>query len=211
MDLTWLRINAKHIGEISGITPFTFSYMGLCSALVSDAQEHFGVPVHLAQKHAFTTMPIEYADCDEVYVARQNEFFQSLRNHQFEIHRSRINVSGRRVYRSDGIGWGYNEKKVDVDMATEMLLLATKAQFDLAMVVTGDPDFNPALVKVRREGKQVLVGSIQRYCDPELLNSTEVEPTYDRFIWLNQEPHVRKVNMYGRERLFNVAEFKLKK
>jgi len=49
------------------------------------------------------------------------------------------------------------QKEVDVALATELVACAFRDAFDVAIVVSGDRDFVPAIERVRSEGKRVEV------------------------------------------------------
>lgn len=53
------------------------------------------------------------------------------------------------------------QKEVDVDMGTEMVDQAADDTFDVAVVVSGDRDFIPAIERVIRRGKIVEVASFR--------------------------------------------------
>ena len=51
---------------------------------------------------------------------------------------------------------GPNEKGVDIQLAVDMLYYATVPDaYDVALLLTGDKDFLPALIRCRQKGKRV--------------------------------------------------------
>lgn len=64
------------------------------------------------------------------------------------------------------------EKKADVYLATDMVDLCYRDEFDIAYVVSGDADLTPAIDIVVREGKKVM----NVYFDKPYRNSKAVLP-----------------------------------
>lgn len=62
------------------------------------------------------------------------------------------------------------EKCVDISLAVEMLFMATiPSAYDIAVIVTGDKDFIPALQKTRLLGKRVAIVSFRNSVNPDLI------------------------------------------
>lgn len=74
------------------------------------------------------------------------------------------------------------QKGTDVDMACEMVAQAFHDSFDVAIVVSGDKDFVPAIAKVRETGKRVEVASYN------LCMASEMRNMCDRFTELDTLP-----------------------
>ena len=63
---------------------------------------------------------------------------------------------------------GGQEKCVDIALAVDMLHYATVPNaFDVAVLVSGDRDFIPALVRTRQKGKRVAICSMRNSACPE--------------------------------------------
>lgn len=78
----------------------------------------------------------------------------------FEKFHDCLEFAGFRVITTDSYETDYREQKgVDVAMASEMLVQAFNDNFDVAIVVSGDGDFVPAIKHVQRMGKIVEVAS----------------------------------------------------
>ncbi len=61
---------------------------------------------------------------------------------------------------------GHVEKCVDISLAVEMVYMsAIPDAFDIAVIITGDKDFIPALQKVRQRGKRTAICSIRNSCN----------------------------------------------
>ncbi len=78
---------------------------------------------------------------------------------------------------------GKNEKCVDISLAVEMIHYATiPNSFDVAVVLTGDKDFMPAMKRTRQKGRQVALASMRSACNRDIATNRRVNdyPT----IWL---------------------------
>jgi uncharacterized LabA/DUF88 family protein len=60
------------------------------------------------------------------------------------------------------------EKGVDTALVTDLLLLATKGAFDVAIVCAGDADFIKAIEGVKDMGIQIYVASFDHSCSKDL-------------------------------------------
>ena len=64
------------------------------------------------------------------------------------------------------------EKCVDIALAVEMLYMATVPDsYDIAVVITGDKDFMPAMQKTRLKAKRVALCSMQNSCHTDLIKA----------------------------------------
>ena len=76
------------------------------------------------------------------------------------------------------------EKCVDIMLAVEMLSMATVPEaYDIAVVVTGDKDFMPAMRKTREKGKRVAIASMRNSCNSDLSSPKSCIRDFDN-IWL---------------------------
>lgn len=81
------------------------------------------------------------------------EMVTALRSCNFDVH----------TYLAHGNS--EKEKCVDIALASEMLYYATLPNaYDIAVLVSGDFDFMPALLKVRQQGKRVAVCATRKSC-----------------------------------------------
>lgn len=77
------------------------------------------------------------------------------------------------------------EKCVDIALAVEMLYMATiPGAFDIAVIVTGDKDFMPALEKTRLLGKRVAICSMRNGCNGDLVRIENRIRDFE-MIWLD--------------------------
>jgi hypothetical protein len=78
---------------------------------------------------------------------------------------------------------GQGEKCVDIQLAVEMLHYATVPNaYDVAILLTGDKDFVPALVRTRQKGKQVVICSMKTGCNRVLYESPHIRDY--NVVWL---------------------------
>lgn len=69
---------------------------------------------------------------------------------------------------------GRSEKCVDIQLAVEMLHYATtdgSGSYDVALLLTGDKDFMPAMIRTRQKGKAVGLVSMKRGCNRALIDT----------------------------------------
>lgn len=62
----------------------------------------------------------------------------------------------------------HREKQVDVYLATQVVALAYENAYDIAVIVSGDEDFVPAIEVVQQKGKVVIVVSSSAMLSDEL-------------------------------------------
>ena len=77
---------------------------------------------------------------------------------------------------------GREQKEVDVAMACEMVVHALRDHYDVAVVVSGDRDFIPAIQHVQAAGKRVEVAAFEGSV------SQEMRKAADRFYELEKMP-----------------------
>ena len=98
-------------------------------------------------KIKYYNSPLNMDDDEEAY-KKQQKFFDYL----FEV--PLIDVYfGRLEKRSNG---KKAEKGVDVKLAVDLVVNAYKDNYDIAILVSNDPDFIPAIQEAKELGKQVI-------------------------------------------------------
>ena len=82
------------------------------------------------------------------------------------------------------------QKEVDVALATEMVVGALRDAFDVAILVSGDRDFVPAVERTRTEGKRVEVAFFGGSVDPDRRSSfsLHLQKVADRILDLDELP-----------------------
>ncbi len=112
---------------------------------------------------------------DEDSAARTRKFHDYLRYNGFRVI-ERNSVEGR------------EQKEVDVAMACEMVVHALKDNYDVAIVISGDRDFVPALQHVQAAGKIVELAAFRTSA------SEELRRTADKYIELESLPILSMYN-----------------
>ena len=112
---------------------------------------------------------------DEDSAARTRKFHDYLRYNGFRVI-ERNSVEGR------------EQKEVDVAMACEMLVHALRDNYDVAIVISGDRDFVPAIQHVQSAGKIVEVAAFRNSA------SEELRRTADKYIELESLPILTMFN-----------------
>jgi hypothetical protein len=80
---------------------------------------------------------------------------------------------------------GNQEKCVDISLAVEMMYMATVPDaYDVAVIITGDKDFIPAMQKTRLLGKRVVLCSMRNSCNREMLRPEHMIRDFDP-VWLD--------------------------
>ena len=75
-----------------------------------------------------------------------------------------MSEAGYDVHIMETVGDG--EKCVDIQLATEILHYATVPKaYDIAILLSGDKDFLPALIRTRQKGKRVAIVAAKRGCN----------------------------------------------
>lgn len=83
------------------------------------------------------------------------------------------------------------QKEVDVAMACELVVHALRDHYDIAIVVSGDRDFIPAIQHVQAAGKRVEVAAFSNSVGDELVR------TADRYYELGRMPLLSMSNIGG--------------
>ena len=81
------------------------------------------------------------------------------------------------VFRTEG---QIEQKEVDVSLACEMLEHALLNHYDVAIVVSGDRDFVPAIQRVQAAGKRVEVAAIESVYNDECKRAADVYYLIDK-------------------------------
>jgi uncharacterized LabA/DUF88 family protein len=83
---------------------------------------------------------------------QKQRFFHALRQlPRFVVREGRT----ARTWDAERKAWTYKQKSVDVGLASDLVRLASKRCIDVAILVTGDADFVPAIEVAKEEGVQV--------------------------------------------------------
>ena len=81
-----------------------------------------------------------------------------------------IGIGAPRVFKK---AKGTRSKRVDITLATDMLLHATRKNYDIAVLVAGDEDYVPLVSAVQSEGRGVHVWSLPDGLSPALKEAAD--------------------------------------
>ncbi len=93
--------------------------------------------------------PIPTAEESRRFGAKQGFFNALSRLDRFEVRLGKLAFRG--VDRSTGKPI-FEQKRVDIVLAVDLVLLASKQRIDKAVIITGDSDFLPAICSAKNEG-----------------------------------------------------------
>eukprot|EP00546_Thalassionema_frauenfeldii_P000696 CAMPEP_0178938608 /NCGR_PEP_ID=MMETSP0786-20121207/26426_1 /TAXON_ID=186022 /ORGANISM="Thalassionema frauenfeldii, Strain CCMP 1798" /LENGTH=625 /DNA_ID=CAMNT_0020617347 /DNA_START=225 /DNA_END=2102 /DNA_ORIENTATION=- len=132
------------------------------------------------------------SDSRPVEISRVNVFTSVKKNTPKHSTRLRMfdemNEANYDVYMMETVGQG--EKCIDIQLAVEMLHYATVPNaYDVAILLSGDKDFMPALIRTRQKARKVGIVSMKTYCNRALYETNNVAD-YD-VIWL--EDHLDRL------------------
>jgi uncharacterized LabA/DUF88 family protein len=92
---------------------------------------------------------------------KQTNIIDSLKNAGLEAPNVFKKAKGRRA------------KRVDISLATDMLLHASRKNYDIAVLVAGDEDYVPLVEAVKAEGRRVFVWFLTNGLSPMLKRSAD--------------------------------------
>lgn len=91
----------------------------------------------------------------------------------------------------------HSEKGIDVALAVDMVTLAS--DYDVAVLVSGDADFVPAVLEVKRRLKWVYQFSLAKGIPPRIYYlSADLKTYVDRFIYVDELEFLRDLLAYDR-------------
>jgi uncharacterized LabA/DUF88 family protein len=121
-------------------------------------------PIEVVRASVFTSYK-----ADTPKTSFRYQMFQEMLNAKYDVHML------------ETVGKG--EKCVDIQLAVDMLHYATVPNaYDVALLLTGDMDFMPAMVRTRQKGRRVGLVSMRRACNRVLYETANIKD-YD-VIWL---------------------------
>lgn len=186
VDGTWLFKATPNLREKFGDN-LTIDYGKLPEIVRKNLSEQLNLPeqeIDVVRTNIFASIPANLHDDDQSVIEPQKNFYEILKErHLFEtfIHElsyfSTYDQKQHRLKRRDrdteGDEWSPVEKCVDIDLATTMLYFAAIPHaYDIAVLIAGDEDYKPALKRVRRLGKRVVIAGVRGattkvYLDPQ--------------------------------------------
>lgn len=168
IDGTWLSQSWQNSFEEENTE---FDYRGFPGFLINKVSELFEISadnVDMVRCFFFTNYPENFDPEDSDMAERFMKFQDDLRRDGYEVLAFPLDYRGRRLRKKERPledDFLPREKRVDVALVTSLLCNAVvPGVYDIAVVVTGDDDFVPALQGVRNLGKRVMLVSIRRVC-----------------------------------------------
>lgn len=129
------------------------------------------------QKWDLTTRPVEIVRASVYTSVKKDTSRFSNRIRMFQD----MQAANYDVFIMETVGPG--EKCVDIQLAVEMLHYATVPNaYDVAILLSGDKDFLPALVRTRQKGRKVGIVSMRTGCNRALYETPNVKD-YD-VVWI---------------------------
>ena len=118
----------------------------ICRALQQElnwSSDECARPLEITRMSVFTSYKADTAETSQRY-----QLFQDMRAAGYDVHQMET--------------VGSAEKCVDIQLAVEMMHFATVPNsFDIAVLLSGDKDFMPALIRVRQKGRKVAIVSMK--------------------------------------------------
>ena len=154
--------------------------------------QHISRPIEITRVSVFTSYK-----ADTPTTSLRYQMFQEMLNAKYDVHMM------------ETVGKG--EKCVDIQLAVDMMHYATVPDaYDVALLLTGDKDFMPAMARCRQKGRRIGLVSMRRACNRALYETPNLKD-FD-VIWL--EDHLDEFiqeKRYGEKRIQNpnVSEFAL--
>lgn len=87
------------------------------------------------------------------------------------------------------------QKEVDVAMACEMVVHALRDHYDVAIVVSGDRDFIPAIQHVQMAGKRVEVAAFANSVSSELIKVSDRFYELEKMPLLSMNNPIQEINL----------------
>lgn len=157
--------------------------------------------------------PVPTQEEEERYAGKQRFFSALNRLNRFEVREGKLEYRGTDRESNRPI---FEQKRVDIYLGVDLVLLATKQRIHRAILVTGDSDFLPAIRAAKNEGVLIHLyhgsGPQQPHRDlweeaddrtvitPELLQKfllSERQPVVNEENFGNYQPPVARARSYG--------------
>mmetsp|Transcript_4339 Transcript_4339/g.11912 ORF Transcript_4339/g.11912 Transcript_4339/m.11912 type:complete len:739 (-) Transcript_4339:884-3100(-) len=130
-----------------------------------------GRPIEIVRANVFTSYKK-----DTLSTSLRYQMFEEMKEANYDVNQM-VTVANK-------------EKCIDIQLAVEMLHYATVPNaYDVAILLTGDKDFLPAMVRTRQKGRKVALVSMRPGCNQALRISNGIKDYDD--IWL--EDHLDEI------------------
>jgi hypothetical protein len=156
--------------------------------------ETFGRPIEVVRVLVYTSYKANTPKHSFRY-----QMFQEMLNARYDVHMM------------ETVGAG--EKCIDIQLAVDMLHYATEPNaYDIAVLLSGDKDYMPAMVRTRQKGRRVGLVSMRRACNRALRESSNIKD-YDVIFLEDHLDEIFKLKTESEthKRTPNVSQFILMK
>ena len=157
IDGSWLFHNLSHLRDIFNDPNYVINYKSLPQIIAQHLSKEVGENIDIVRTNFFGAIPINKPGFDP---APQQNFFTFLEkdcHYAMEIHD--IDFKHHNDIQPQ-------EKCVDVALATSMMMYACIANsFDIAVLVAGDLDYKPLLMRTRLMGKRTMLVAMRSFPD----------------------------------------------
>lgn len=114
-----------------------------------------------------------YLYCSDPHIQAQTNFFNKLKYIGYEVKTTELKKYGNEKP---------FEKGVDIMLTTDLLLYCAKDLYDIAILVTGDKDYIPAVKAVKEMGKRIEIAGFKCCTAKELVLSADKFIPLDDYI-----------------------------
>eukprot|EP00302_Diacronema_sp_CCMP2436_P041354 CAMPEP_0180034354 /NCGR_PEP_ID=MMETSP0984-20121128/29550_1 /TAXON_ID=483367 /ORGANISM="non described non described, Strain CCMP 2436" /LENGTH=224 /DNA_ID=CAMNT_0021959859 /DNA_START=1 /DNA_END=671 /DNA_ORIENTATION=- len=152
-----------HCVDVSQLPPM------IAADIAAQLEESLGMPrgVEVVRTLVFTSYR------QDVVAPLRVALFQQMQDLLFEVHL--------------GSFQGMQEKCVDIALAVELLHYATVPDaYDIGVLVSGDRDFIPALVRARQRGRRIAIASMRNSCNREFSDPSIHIKDFET-VWLDDQ------------------------
>lgn len=170
IDGTWLWHNMMSNRQPNGNK---IDLSKLPHLIIQNLYDEMNIPIYYGGTILCASIPINTDYRDYKLISKRRHFFEEILRNKcgFQVNLFEIDFRKHRLLKQDRNQldtWEPKEKCVDIATATNLFIHAN--EYDIAVVITGDRDFLPALNGARTLGKQIKIASFQDSCSRELLD-----------------------------------------
>ena len=177
VDGSWLYRVRRRLREATGRAEYKIDYGLLPDVLRGEAAARANAPdLQVMRKFFVGSVPINVHPVDAEKVERQRAFYRIPERLGYDVRLGYVDFKGRRLKAQDRDRedeFAPEEKGVDVALATELVMCMDS--YDVAILVTGDGDYVPALRAVISKSKAVVIAAAKSSCKLGLYDVPGVE------------------------------------
>ena len=164
--------------EMQGLTKKPSKWLDLremCEGFLAAIAERLGTRVELAQIHYFAAYVTAGTAHDRVVLERQRTYVAAIESTGVSVTMSPFKKRDLRCHHCKTVFKREEEKETDVAMAVKLLEILLTGEASIAVMITGDTDFRPAISTARRLFPESSIGIIT----PFLRHTTEMQEVGD--------------------------------